>query len=81
MNRRESTLNTLPVQRDHEQNIVLEPLLTIDAMMKMLGVTRPTIYALMEREGLPYIKIGKSLRFSPPSVRTWLIEHEQTCEE
>jgi excisionase family DNA binding protein len=59
----------------------LQPLLTIQGVARVLGVSRPTVYALMEREGLPYLKLGKSLRFSPPSVSTWLAEHEQTREE
>ncbi len=54
-----------------------EPLLTIKGVVEMLSVSRPTVYALMEREGLPYFKIGKSLRFSPLLVRAWLAEHEQ----
>lgn len=67
----------------HEQTpvIQMEPLITIDVVTRWFGVTRPTVYALMERESLPYIKIGKSLRFSPPSLRSWLAEHEQTHEE
>ena len=81
MSMRVLALQPLPVQDEHAPVIQVEPLVTIDAVTKWFGVTRPTIYALMEREGLPYIKIGKSLRFSPPSVRTWLAEHEQRHEE
>lgn len=54
-----------------------EQLLTIKGVTEMLQVSRPTVYALIEREGLPYLKIGKSLRFSPQSVRAWLADHEQ----
>jgi excisionase family DNA binding protein len=53
-----------------------EQLLTIQGVAAMLCVSRPTVYTLMAREGLPYLKIGKSLRFSPSSVRTWLAERE-----
>ncbi len=54
-----------------------ESLLTIQQVTEMLQVSRPTVYVLMEREGLPYLKIGKSLRFSPLSVHAWLAEREQ----
>jgi excisionase family DNA binding protein len=54
-----------------------ESLLTIRQIAEMLQVSRPTVYALIEREGLPYLKIGKSLRFSSLSVHAWLAEHEQ----
>ena len=63
------------------QHELLQPLLTIRQVARMLGVSRPTVYAMMEREGLPYLKIGKTLRFSPSSVHEWLAEHEQVHEE
>ncbi len=63
------------------QHEPLQPLLTIQGVARVLGVSRPTVYALMEREGLPYLKLGKSLRFSPQSVHVWLAEHEQAHEE
>jgi excisionase family DNA binding protein len=56
-----------------------EELLTIGELVKMLRVSRPTIYVLMKCEGLPYLKIGKSLRFSSRSVDAWLAEREQVC--
>jgi excisionase family DNA binding protein len=55
----------------------LESLLTIDTLMSLLGVSRPTVYTLMEQESLPYIKMGRSLRFRPSAIHTWLLEHEQ----
>lgn len=81
MSMRVLTPQPLPVQDEQAPVLQVEPLITIEAITRWLGVTRPTIYALMERDGLPYIKIGKSLRFSPPSVRAWLAEHEHTHEE
>ncbi len=63
------------------QHELLQPLLTIRQVARMLGVSRPTVYAMMEREGLPYLKIGKTLRFSPSSVHEWLAEYKQVREE
>jgi excisionase family DNA binding protein len=55
----------------------LLPLLTIPAVAKMLNVSRPTVYALIDMEGLPIIRLGRSVRISPMSLQKWLTEHEQ----
>jgi excisionase family DNA binding protein len=55
----------------------LQPLLTIPAVAKLLCVSRPTVYTLIDMEGLPIIKLGRSVRISPVSLQKWLIEHEQ----
>ncbi len=54
-----------------------QPLLTIPAVAKLLCVSRPTIYTLIDTEGLPIIKLGRSVRISPVSLQKWLVEHEQ----
>ncbi|HWS83036.1 MAG TPA: helix-turn-helix domain-containing protein [Ktedonobacteraceae bacterium] len=56
---------------------LLQPLLTIPAVAKMLHVSRPTVYALIDAEGLPIIKLGRSVRISPISLQKWLAQHEQ----
>ncbi len=55
----------------------LRPLLTIPAVAKILNVSRPTVYTLIDTEGLPIIKFGRSVRVSPVSLQKWLAEHEQ----
>jgi excisionase family DNA binding protein len=55
----------------------LQPLLTIPAVAKMLAVSRPTIYTLIDTEGLPIIRFGRSVRISPISLQKWLAQHEQ----
>jgi excisionase family DNA binding protein len=55
----------------------LQPLLTIPAVAKMLCVSRPTVYTLIDTEGLPVIKFGRSVRISPLSLQKWLAQHEQ----
>jgi excisionase family DNA binding protein len=55
----------------------LQPLLTIPAVAKMLCVSRPTVYTLIDTEGLPIIKLGRSVRISPISLQKWLAQHEQ----
>jgi len=54
-----------------------EYLMTIPELMKFLQVKRNTIYTL-RKQGLPTMKIGRSVRFRIASVLTWLTEMEQT---
>jgi len=65
------------MQYSSESTPPLQPLLTIQALATLLGVSRPTIYTYM-RKGLPHIKLGRSLRFLLPSVQQWIIEHERS---
>ena len=55
----------------------LQPLLTIPAVAKMLNVSRPTVYVLIDMEGLPIIRFGRSVRISPVSLQKWLNSHER----
>ena len=55
----------------------LQPLLTIPVVAKMLAVSRPTVYTLIDTEGLPIIKFGRCVRISPISLQKWLAQHEQ----
>lgn len=58
----------------------LEPLpalLTIPQVAGLLGVSRPTVYTLIYREGLPTIPLGRAVRISPVSLQRWLSEREQ----
>lgn len=50
--------------------------LTIDDVSEMLQVTRSTVYNL-KKKGLPYIKLGKSIRFDQDEVISWVKENNQ----
>jgi excisionase family DNA binding protein len=45
--------------------------LTIEQVAEMLQVTRMTIYNL-QNKGLPFIKLGKSVRFDKDDVIEWV---------
>ncbi|MDR0425055.1 MAG: helix-turn-helix domain-containing protein [Clostridiales Family XIII bacterium] len=45
--------------------------LTIDDVSEMLQVTRSTVYNLKKR-GLPFIKLGKNIRFDQDEVIDWV---------
>ena len=54
----------------------LQPLLTIADVCKLLHLSRPMIYTLID-QGLPVMKFGKAVRFSPMSLQRWLARREE----
>ena len=50
----------------------LEPLLTIRAVCEMLGVSKPTLYRLINAGHLVPIRIGLSPRFEPNELRRYI---------
>lgn len=45
--------------------------LTVEDVAEMLQVTRTTIYNL-KKKGLPFIKLGKNIRFDEAEVVEWV---------
>lgn len=43
----------------------------VEDVKKFLQVSRTTIHNLMKYEGLPFIKLGRSVRFDPRDVGKW----------
>ncbi len=55
--------------------------LTIEEVAEMLQVTRTTIYNL-KKKGLPFIKLGKNIRFDQEEVVNWIKgKQQQTIED
>ena len=63
-------------QKETGVNEPLQPLLTIADVCKMLHLSRPKIYDLIH-EGLPVMRFGKAVRFSPASLQRWLARREE----
>ena len=60
------------VYRDgHAPDAVLRPLLTIDQVASVLGVSPKTVRRLLGR-GFPCVRVGRSVRFEPQAVGRWL---------
>lgn len=53
--------------------------LTVEDVAEMLQVTRTTIYNL-KKKGLPFIKIGKNIRFDRDEVIEWVKSNSRTTE-
>lgn len=45
--------------------------LTVDDVAEMLQVARSTIYNL-KKQGMPFIKLGKNIRFDQEEVINWV---------
>lgn len=63
-------------RREASSNESLQPLLTFEDVCKLLHLSRPTIYTLID-QGLPVMKFGKAVRFSPTSLQRWLARREE----
>lgn len=51
---------------------VLEDLLTPDELCCMLKVKKQRVYDWVHLDRIPYIKVGRFLRFSRPDIEDWL---------
>jgi excisionase family DNA binding protein len=54
--------------------------LTIEDVADMLQVTRTTVYNL-KKKGLPFIKIGKNIRFNQEDVINWVMNNSRDTKE
>lgn len=50
----------------------LAPLLSINAVAQLLGISRATVYALMRRGELTPIRVGERAWFDPADVRAYI---------
>jgi excisionase family DNA binding protein len=49
--------------------------LDIAALAERLLVKRSTLYAWVEQGTIPYLKLGRLLRFDPDEIEAWLQKH------
>jgi excisionase family DNA binding protein len=60
---------------------VLSPLLSINEVAELLGISRPTVYALIRRGELIPIRVGERLRFEKADVRDYLERNRESAPE
>lgn len=53
----------------------LDPLLTVPQVATYLGWSPATVYSLANKRRIPYVKVGRSLRFRKSTVEALCIEH------
>jgi excisionase family DNA binding protein len=51
--------------------------LDIAALAERLRIKRSTLYAWAEQGAIPYLKLGRLLRFDPDEIEAWLQAHRQ----
>ena len=54
----------------------MENLIGPEQASKALGVQLATIYTWVTRRKIPFVKVGKALRFRPSALQAWLRDRE-----
>jgi excisionase family DNA binding protein len=49
------------------------PLLDVDGLARRLGVTVRFVRRLVEERRIPYLKVGRFVRFDPAEIERWLV--------
>ena len=62
---------------DCEGLIVMDKLLTIEQVADFLQVKQSTIYAWIHQQYIPYVKVGRLVRFQKSRVEKWLEDRER----
>ena len=52
------------------------PLLTIDTVAEALSVTRRHVQRLVAERRIPFLKVGRFIRFDPAALNVWLEEQQ-----
>jgi excisionase family DNA binding protein len=58
--------------RPHRNDRSPESLLDIDGLATRLGVTARFVRRLVEERRVPYLKVGRLVRFDPVEVERWI---------
>ncbi len=54
----------------------MDEYLTENQMAERLQISRTTLYQL-RKEGLPYRRIHRTIRYNPAEIEAWLAQHGQ----
>lgn len=57
------------------------PLLTVDELANLLAVKPGWVYAAAREGQLPYVRVGKHLRFIRDDIEHWILKHRTTSEQ
>ena len=52
--------------------VVLPKLLSMDELAERLGVTHRRVRRLVAERKLPFLKVGRFIRFDPAAIAAWL---------
>ena len=72
------------MQKTQEETPIAQPKLTLlpllldmEQAMVVLALGKSKIYELVENEGLPMMRLGKSIRFSYKALEQWIDQRMQ----
>ena len=58
--------------------VLLQPLLlNVPQVSELLGLSRTTVYKLIDTEGLPVVCFGRAVRVRPMALQSWLEQRER----
>lgn len=70
------------MEEDEDSNISAkqerEVYLTLNELCELLKIPKPTIYDYTHQKKIPFVKIGKLLRFPLSVIESWLKNPEET---
>lgn len=55
----------------------LEPLLTVGDVQRILHLSKPKVYELINARGLPSFKIDGARRFEPAKLQAWIEQQRE----
>jgi excisionase family DNA binding protein len=54
---------------------IRRPLLTIEEVATYTGLSVHTLYTMVSQRRIPYVKVGRLVRFDPGHLENWLANH------
>ncbi len=52
-------------------------LLAIDEVAEFLGISKDTIYKMVNQRRIPFVKVGRLLRFERDALDAWIRQHAE----
>jgi excisionase family DNA binding protein len=62
-------------------SVALPNLLTMDQLAEKLGVTRRHVRRLVSERRIPFLRVGRFIRFDPAQIAEWLSANHVPDEE
>ena len=69
-----------PVGTPAGRDVVLEPLLAIDEVAEILGISERGVFRLLSRGELVAVKVGTRTRIEPDEVRTYIANRRRVAD-
>lgn len=57
--------------------MALDKLLTVEQIAEQFSVSQSFVYKCVQRQAIPYFKIGSAVRFSEEEIKKWLQDRKQ----